>query len=367
MPNDRARQGSRGVGADGVVVGRRGRYRRDMSHFRLLLVAVALSMSATVVHAQGATAPDAKPSRLERFREEALALQPLATHELTRRFLAATSQLPRVTHRTIYRDSARTRAWSAREYAALPDTQRIRLVPRELDEAFYYDTRYGTPLAYARVLELLAAAGVRDVLGMRIADFGCGTLGHLRLLASLGADCTGVDVDPLLAALYSEPGDQGAVGKGRVRLVTGQWPATEAITQDVGTGYDLFLSKNTLKNGYIHPAEKVDPRMLVHLGVTDSAYVAALARAVKPGGRVLIYNLCPAPAAPGKPYIPWADGRCPFPREMWDAAGFRVVAFDQDDGAAARAMGHALGWDTGTSPMDLDKELFAHFSLFVKR
>lgn len=335
---------------------------------RLMLAALALFVSAALVHAQGSTpAPTPKPSRLERFREEVAAMQPLVTHQLTRRFLAATSDLPHVTTRTLYRDSARTRAWSAREYAALPDTQRARLVPRELDEAFYYDTRYGTPLAYARVLEILGSDGVTDVAGKRIADYGCGTLGHLRLLASLGADCTGIDVDPLLAALYSDPGDQGAVGKGRVRLVTGQWPATEAITREVGAGYDLFLSKNTLKNGYIHPAEKVDPRMLVHLGVSDSAYVATLAKSVKKGGRVLIYNLCPAPAAPGKPYIPWADGRCPFPRESWEAAGFRVVAYDQDDGVAARAMAHALGWDAGTSAMDLEKDLFAHYSLFVKR
>lgn len=105
--------------------------------------------------------------------------------------------------------------------------------------------------------------------------------------------------------------------------------------------------------------------MLVHLGVADSAYVAALHRVLRPGGRVLIYNLCPAPAPPGKPYIPWADGRCPFPEAMWRAAGFRVVAFDRDDSPAARAMGHALGWDRGGA-MDLETDLFATWSLFEK-
>lgn len=339
-----------------------------MTQTRLLCPVIALLLSAVFVHAQPAVpAPAAKPSRLDRFAEEVKALEPLVAHNLTRRFLAATTGLPRVATRTIYRDSARTRAWSALAHASLPDTQRARLVSRELDEGFYYDTRYGTPLAYARVLDILAQHGVAEVKGARIADFGCGTLGHLRLLASLGADCTGIDVDPLLSALYSEPGDQGAVGKGQVRLVTGQWPANDTIMREVGGNYDLFLSKNTLKNGYIHPAEKVDPRMLVHLGVSDSAYVTALARTVKRGGRVLIYNLCPAPAAPGKPYIPWADGRCPFPRETWEAAGFRVAAFDQDDGVAARAMGHALGWDAGPGAMDLQQDLFAHYSLFVKR
>ncbi len=28
-------------------------------------------------------------------------------------------------------------------------------------------------------------------------------------------------------------------------------------------------------------------------------------------------------SAPGKPDIPWAEGRCPFPREVWEAAGFQ--------------------------------------------
>jgi hypothetical protein len=129
---------------------------------------------------------------------------------------------------------------------------------------------------------------------------------------------------------------------------------------------DLFLSKNTLKNGYIHPAEKVDPRRLVHLGVSDSAFVAVLYSILKPGGRVMIYNLCPAPAPPGKPYIPWADGRCPFPAEMWQRAGFFVMFFDRDDSEAARRMGHALGWDRGESPMDLEKDLFATFTLVTK-
>jgi SAM-dependent methyltransferase len=276
-------------------------------------------------------------------------------------------RLPHIEPRTVYRDSAKTHAWSAREAAALSDSVRTRLVPRTLDEVFYYDTRYGTPLAYVRALEILAQHGVASVRGAKLADFGCGMLGQLRLLAELGAHATGIDVDPLLPALYSEPGDQGAIGTGSVKLVTGQWPASPSIVDEVGSGYDLFLSKNTLKNGYLHPAEPVDPRMLVHLGVSDSEYVAALSRSVRPGGRVLIYNLCPAPALPGKPYIPWADGRCPFPRAAWEAAGFRIVAFDVDDSPAARAMGHALGWDRGEAGMKLAQDLFATWSLFVRR
>lgn len=303
---------------------------------------------------------------MSELRAEAKALAPLVHTRLAREFLAAVPKLPAVAPRTAYRDSARTRAWSEREAAALPDSVRARLVPRTLDETFYYDTRYGSPLAYVRALEILGEHGVASVRGKRIADFGCGMLGQLRLLAENGADAIGIDVDPMLPALYSEPGDQGAIGAGHVALATDQWPATETMVRDVGTGLDLFISKNTLKNGYLHPAEPADARMLVHLGVSDSEFVSALAKTVKKGGRVLVYNLCPAPAPPGKPYIPWADGRCPFPRAMWEAAGFRVVEFDRDDGPAARAMGHALGWDRGEGAMNLDTDLFATWSLFAR-
>src|SRR5262245_10382676 len=332
------------------------------------LVPLACAVALAIAERNAALAEEtAAPSRVAEMQGEAKALSTLYRTPLVRDFLAAVPKLPSIQPRTVYRDSARTRAWSAREAAQLPDTLRAKLVPRTLDEKFYYDTRYGSPLAYARALEVLGGNGVKSVKGLRVADFGCGMLGQLRLLAENGAHAIGVDVDPLLPALYSEPGDQGAVGPGSVALATGQWPATEEMKRAVGEGLDLFISKNTLKNGYLHPAEKVDPRMLVHLGVSDSEFVMALAHSVKKGGRVLIYNLCPAPAAPGKPYIPWADGRCPFPRELWTAAGFKVVEFDRDDSEAARAMGHALGWDQGEGGMKLDTDLFATWSLFQRK
>ena len=99
--------------------------------------------------------------------------------------------------------------------------------------------------------------------------------------------------------------------------------------------------------------------------MSDSAFVAALGKSVKKGGLVMIYNLCPAPAPPGKPYIPWADGRCPFPRELWERAGFAVVEFDKDDSKGAREMGRALGWDA--AGMKLEDDLFATWSLFERK
>jgi hypothetical protein len=285
--------------------------------------------------------------------------------------LRAASDLPAVPPRTVYREAATGTYYSQKEAERLSEDRRQKLVPIPLDESFYYNTKYGCPLAYVRPLELLGQAGTKDAAGIRVLDFGYGTVGHLRLLASLGADVTGVDIDPLLRALYSEPNDQGAVqGKhgrhGRINLLHGRFPAEPAVTRAVGDGYDLILSKNTLKNGYLHPARPVDHRLLIDLGVPDAAFVRAFYAVLKPGGKGLIYNICPSPNSPDKPYLPWADGRCPFPRAMWEATGFHVQALDQDDSAAMRSLGRALGWDRDGQSVDLEKSLFAHYTLVEK-
>lgn len=331
------------------------------------ILSLALTLSHATAAPHAAAAPDTSTT-LQALREQAGSLRPLFPSPLVHDFLGGVDRLPVIAPRLVAFDSSRTHYWNSREYAALGESEKAPLLTRQLGESFYYNTRYGTPLAYARALEILSSAGFRSVRGKKLVDFGYGTAGHLRLLAGLGADVTGIEVDPLLPALYAEPGDQGEIAgvkeKGRLRLLTGQWPAESKIAADAGEGYDLFLSKNTLKNGYLHPAEPVNPRMLVHLGVDDSTYVATLARILKPGGFALIYNLSPAPAPPGKPYIPWADGRCPFPRTMWEGAGFEVLAFDVDDSEVARMMGHALAWDDPEGgKMDLANDLFAHYTL----
>ena len=94
----------------------------------------------------------------------------------------------------------------------------------------------------------------------------------------------------------------------------------------------------------------------------DESFVRTLHGMLAPGGQVLIYNLAPPPAPLDKPYIPWADGRCPFAREVWEKVGFHVVAFDRDDTPAAKAMEHAFGWDREEG----NTELFATYTLVEK-
>ena len=303
------------------------------------------------------------------LKREAIALEPLVTSALAKDFLKATANLSPAPPRTVYLDEAAKTYKSESAAATLTKEEKSKLKRVDLGDSFYWTTKYGSPLAYTRALDVLGRSGLENVSGLKILDFGYGTIGHLRLLASLGASITGIDVDPVLHAFYSDQSDQGTVKNprgpdGQVRLLDGRFPTDPVVTDAVGRDYDLIISKNTLKRGYVHPEQPVEPRRLLNLGVDDAAFVKTLHRALKPGGRVLIYNLSPAPSPAGQPYKNWADGRCPFAKEVWESSGFRVLAFDQDDSEAARAIGHALGWDQGSSPINLKSDLFAKYSLF---
>ena len=315
-------------------------------------------------------APDtADTSVVAALVRDAVAGAPLFKAKVVEEFLAATPALPAPSARVVWRDSAGTKWYTAGEQAALGEAERAVLVRRELPQRFWYFTRYGTPVAYARALEVLGEHGLTTLRGRRVLDFGYGGAGSIALLGLAGADAVGVDVDPLLRVLYAgDPAVEGWTSKagGKARTVHGQWPADPAVKAAVGEGYDLVLSKNTLKRGYIHPERPADPRQLVHLGVDDTTFVRELARILKPGGRALIYNLSPALSKPDEPYRPWTDGRTPFPRALFEQEGFRVLAYDVNDDAPARAMGKALGWDQGSGGMKLDEDLFGHYTLVEK-
>ncbi len=311
---------------------------------------------------------------LKQLRAEAASLTALVQSDAGKAFLKAVEHLPPPEARTIYRSPSTGRALSPAAASALPEQERSALDEQSFGPETFYLTRYGSPLAYSRPLDLLGAAGVSSWHGLRVLDLGYGTLGHLRTLALAGADARGVDVDSFLKALYCEPGDQGPVAGaanqssasapgGRVTLIEGRWPAEPGVVDEVGAGYDVFLSKNTLKRGYIHPAREVDPRMTIDLGVGDEQFLAELHRILKPGGLAMIYNICPPEAAEDEAYIPWADGRSPFTREAWEAAGFELLEFSREDNEATRRQGMLLDWGTAE---EVEQEFFAWYTLARK-
>ncbi len=313
---------------------------------------------------------------VDELRAEAKSLEPLAGSDLVKRFLAATADLPAIEgERVVWWDRAARRAVSPERAAAMSPEELQGFVERRLDERFYYYTAYGTPLAYARCLDLAASAGFESGGGRRILDFGFGGIGHLRLLASLGNQVVGIEVLELLRELYREPGDTGAIPRsaaalpgeagapgapGTLTLLFGRFPGDPALRSAVSGGYHLILSKNVLKRGYVHPERSADPRQLVDLGVDDATFVRAVYDALAPGGLLVIYNLYPKQSPPDQPYVPHATGECPFDRALIESAGFEVVAFDADDTPAARAMGEALGWSRS---MDLRNDLFGMYTI----
>jgi len=365
-----------------------------VSSRQLLIACLALLLSACATQApisRTQPTPPATPTRepmpietprsatQQQLINEANALMPLATTQLGKRFLRAADSLPSVSPRSAFRDDNTREFFSRTEADALPEERRKKLSIIELDEYRYYYTKYGSPLAYVRALDLAAANGVMDVKGIRILDFGYGSIGHLRLLASLGALTTGADPDSYLDALYSQATDQGRVepergqrgqrgAAGSITLAHGRWPK-DASMQDIvkrGGPYQLILSKNTLKRGYLKPERRANKNLLIDIGVTDDIFLKAIHDSLAPGGLLIIYNLAPKQAAPDKPYLPHADARSPFSREQYAKAGLTVVAFDAEDNAFVRQMGAAIGWDKnekGEVTNDLATNLFALYSI----
>lgn len=307
------------------------------------------------------------------LKKEAATLTQLVKTDVARTFLSAVDELPHIASpRIVYVQKTPRVYLNTKEYDALPDTAKATFEKRELNDQFYYYTRYGTPLAFVRPLDLVAQAGLGSLSGAKVIDFGFGSIGQLRLMASQGASVYGVEVDPLLEILYGDSGDTGPIVRaasagpgpdGQLNVLIGFFPTDSALSTALDSGFDVFFSKNTLKRGYVHPDREVDPKMLVHIGVNDSTFVKRVYDLLKPGGYFMIYNLHPALSKPEEPYVPWSDGRCPFDQALVEKIGFKTLAFDTDDTEFAHTMAKAVGWD---KDMDLAKDLFGTWTLFQK-
>ncbi|MFG0313996.1 MAG: hypothetical protein ACF8LL_07410 [Phycisphaerales bacterium] len=300
------------------------------------------------------------------FREEAAALRETVETDAMRLFLDEVSALPEVEARTIhYRRGEDAVAYNETEFATLAEEEKEGLQSWTATTGRYYSTFYGSPLAYTRALDLVIDAGLEDFDGKRVADMGYGAITHLRLMAQCGADVTGIEVMPILRALYSQEVDQGEVtgacGRtGSVTLVHGYWPV--GVGDEVGDGYDLFMSRNTLKRGYINPLFETPDFQKVQLGVSDDAFLARIHDVLNPGGFAMVYNIGGGLAGEGEDYNAPADIEDPFPREAWEKAGFEIISYSANDDEGARAVARALGWDEGERGMKLD-ELFGRYTI----
>lgn len=355
----------------GIAIRGEGKRRTEGRGLALLLKGVFLAGGAGLSWVAGPSfAQEEEPQGVRAEMQAASeSVRPLVKSEAGKAFIGAISDLPAIEDRTVYREQGGSRALTPEEFEKLSEEEKGSFAEKTYDERFYYYTGYGTPLVYARPLDLVVEAGLESFSGKRVFDFGYGAVGHLRMLASLGAETVGTEIQPLFRALYSRAGDQGEIvgregKKGTVRLIDGFFPTDAEVVRKVGEGFDLVMSKNVLKFGYIHPERKVDPRRTVQLGVSDEEFVRTLFEMLNPGGFVMIYNLCPKQNPPPEPYLPWADGRCPFARSLLEEVGFEVLAYNREDVEAAHDYWMALGLSRGKAKEELKGTLFAHYTLF---
>lgn len=289
-----------------------------------------------------------------------------------RTVFARAQTLPPRPMRRLWKTVAEPRAW--RGTAPDPKDAAAWTVVELADDSYY--SKGSSPLSYTRLFDLAARQGGLDgVSGKTLVDYGYGDIGHLQVLSLAGAHAVGVDVLPMLPLLYNHTEDF-VFAPGTVRLIDGRYPK-DPVTRFAAGSVDVFLSKNTLKRGYIRPEppvstttkkpQTVNPKHLIDLGVERSTFLKETWSLLKPGGLFVIYNISPAPAPlSAEAYVPWGDGRSAFDRAEFVAAGFDVIAFDVVDNEAVRALAHALRWDQGEDKVDLERDLFAWYTLVRK-
>ncbi len=321
----------------------------------LAVVAGCAPISPPPTTASATTSP-----ALQQLQADAQTVSPWATSAPAREFLAAAPLLPPPTPRTVYTNRTLRQSLTPAQHAQLAPEARSGFEPVVHEEVFYYATYYGTPMAYVRALDLAGQHGLRSLDGARVLDIGYGAIGAPRLMATAGAQVQALDVDSLLPALYRERSDQGLIRGlgsrvGTLALFDGLFAGDPALTKALGRHHDLIVAKNTFKRGFMKPLP--GRKALVEFGVSDAALLSALRHALAPGGLLVIYNL----AGALNPERPSTDGRSPFDRAAYAAAGFEVLALDASDDTAARAMGQALGWDKQMG--DLSQNLFALFTV----
>jgi hypothetical protein len=288
--------------------------------------------------------------------KDADAIAPLMKQAAAREFLKAAATLKAQTPRIVYTHQSTRRSITPIEYEAMNANEREGFERVEHDETFYFSTYYGSPVAYARALECAGAHGLATLDNAKILDLGYGAIGGMRMMAGAGAGVSAVDVDSTLPALYREPLDQGAMlginaRTGRLTLYNGVFAGNTTLTKLIGREFNLIVSKNTMKRGFMKPAS--GGKALVSFEASDEVLLDTIYDSLAPGGLFVIYNIM-AGFDPGKPAT---DGYSPFTREQFAKANLNVLALDANDDAAVRAMGRALGWETQMG--DLEKNLFA--------
>ncbi len=281
---------------------------------------------------------------LEVFVEHAEIIKPFARTETGRAFLDAVATLPNQLRRYLWVDRPFMTAYTEAEYATLDEKQKKGLNFRPVTELAYYMAVSERPLLDVLALDLVVSgtqmASPEGLAGKKVLLYNPRVITQGRLLASLGADVTIVQDQQRFSALYSEPGDVGAVDgfgelpAGKLRVVRSNWPGEGSPVP--GSGYDLILASDWISKGLstitAQPPRWITPGASLHpLPCEREAFVDAIAGALAPGGRFINYAYGPIQPRQPSNTLPYSDVRLPFSTEMIQNAGLEILAFDADD------------------------------------
>ena len=123
-----------------------------------ILISVVIGQMA-ILFDPGIMEQLAKLTGVALLRQEAADLEPLVESRLARSVLKATADLPTIAPRMLYVDEVRRTYLTEAETKALDVAARGKHAKFPVDESFYYTTRYCSPLAYARSLDLPGRGG----------------------------------------------------------------------------------------------------------------------------------------------------------------------------------------------------------------
>jgi hypothetical protein len=310
-------------------------------------------------------APSVPPSAaVVALQKQANAIQPLAKSVAAKEFLQGAAALRTKESRIVYTRASDRTTITPDAFASLKPDAQTGFEKKTYGDEFYYATFYGSPVAYMRAIDVVGERGIASLNNAKILDIGYGAIGGPRMLAGAGARVSAVDVDSLLPALYRETVDQGAIAGfdgrvGNLTLFDGVYAGGTTLTKLIGGGFNVIVTKNTMKNGYMKPP--AGRKALVDFGATDDVLLDTIYEALAPGGLFLIYNISGA----FDPARPATDGKSPFTRDQFAKANLQVIAFEENDDAAMRAMGKSLGWETpGT---DITKTFFSLYTLVQRK
>jgi hypothetical protein len=204
------------------------------------------------------------PAPVAVLRAEAERVLALVECKGTKAFLAATSALPEIGERVVAYDPKAREARTAEELAALPAEERARFQPASFDGGFYYTTRSGSPLAYARMLRRRRAPERRARERRAHPASACSTS---ATAASATCACSPASAATWWAwtstrccTPYYRAEDQGPIARakpggaaGKLALVHGRFPAEAAVKQAIGQGYDLRALEEHAQEGLRAP------------------------------------------------------------------------------------------------------------------